>query len=75
MIHANQLAFGLLFGCALILFGLVPDLFNRFVEGVRSLQQFADPPRTSHTPLPQPTWLAGVGALLITAALLAYFSK
>lgn len=75
MIHANELATGMVCGCLLMLFGLVPDLFNRLVEGVRSVQEFTTPGRSRHVPVKQPAWLAGVGALLITATLLAYFSN
>ena len=73
--HANLLVFDVSVGCALIAFGLVPGLFHRFMEGVRRFRQFPLTPRGSHEPVDQPTWLAGVGALVITAAILAYLSN
>jgi hypothetical protein len=68
-------------GCVLVVFGLVPGLFQRLEEGIRNFHDqvssgFAvSPPRyTEYDKLRRPIWLAGLGALLIVVGVLAYVS-
>lgn len=68
--HLNQLVFQVLFGGLLMLFGLVPGLFHRFMNAAQELRQFPSVPRAAA----QPTWLAGAGALIITASILIFLS-
>ena len=72
-------------GCALLVFGLVPGLFQGFAEGVRkALESFQNgnllSPRFQvhlhrQVQAGQPRWLAAIGAALIAGTLLAYFSN
>ncbi len=85
MIGLSQLMIGLLAGAFLIVLGIVPGFFQSIVDGflnsvnLFSLQflgstRFPGPPRL-HEEFPRPRWLAGLGALLITLAVLAYLSS
>lgn len=81
MITLRELMIGLAAGSVLILFGLVPRIFQGLAEGVREgvcnfkdsfLPSFPGRPRDYeqiHTPR---WWLAGLGAALIAITVLAY---
>ena len=83
VIGTFQLMNGVLAGAILIVFGAVPGLFQQLVDGLqdgiqdfasRMSSQFPGPP-CQHEQLPQPRWLAGLGAALIAATVLAYLSS
>ena len=79
VIDLNQLMIGVMWGMALMFFGLVPGLFKSFAEGVLNCADAltSRSPRSSHLSerYRHPVWLAGIGAALIAVTLLAYFSK
>jgi len=72
-------------GFVLIVFGLVPGLFWGLVEGLaEGIQNFRDgissglpvpPPCPRESNRPRPTWLAGLGALVIVLTVLTYLSR
>jgi hypothetical protein len=64
-------------GSVLILAGLAPGLFEGLAEHVRNgIQSFGSPiPVTSGISVRQPRWLALPGAVLVTAALLAFLAN
>jgi hypothetical protein len=85
VIHWKTAETGVLMGSVLVVFGLVPGLFQRFAEGVRnaltSLQD-GNLPSARFQVHPvwqaqsgQPRWLAIIGAALIAGTLLSYFSN
>jgi hypothetical protein len=66
-------------GSVLIVFGLVPGLFQELAEGVRDFgdrlsSRFPGPSRP-HAQFNQPRWLAAIGVAVIAATLLAYFAN
>ncbi len=69
---------GVVSGAFLIAIALIPGLFQGVVEGVHNYVSFwSSEFRTRSRPMDtvdQPRWLAGLGALLITLTVLAYFS-
>ncbi len=70
---------GVLAGAVLIVFGIIPGVFQSTADGVRNFvnllsAQFPGPERV-HEEFPQPRWLAGVGAALIALTVLAYLSS
>jgi hypothetical protein len=85
VIDLRQVAIGVFMGTMLIVFGLVPGLFQGFAEGVRrALESFQNgnllavrfhvqPSR--HVAVSQPRWLAAIGAALIAGTLFAYLSN
>ena len=73
---------GILTGCLLVVFGLVPGLFQSLVEGMlsaihRLLDQITSglPTPMEYAPIQKPTWLVGLGALLIVLSVLGYLSN
>lgn len=69
---------GVLAGAVLIVFGVVPGVFQGIVDGVRNSvnllsSQFPGPSRLREE-FPRPRWLAGLGAALIALTVLAYLS-
>ena len=73
---------GILTGCLLVVFGLVPGLFQSLVEGMlsaihRLLDQITSgwPTPVEYEPIQKPTWLVGLGALLIVLSVLGYLSN
>jgi hypothetical protein len=70
----THIANGLVTGSVLILFGLVPGLFQEFAEGVHSyVALLSSRPSSlphSYDRFRQPVWLAAIGVALIAAALL-----
>ena len=71
---------GILTGCALIVFGLVPGLLQALAEGVRNFSNsifspFAAGPAhgTEYENIHRPVWLAGLGVALIVLSALGYF--
>jgi hypothetical protein len=83
VIGSFQLMIGVFAGMVLIALGVVPGLFQRLVDGVQDgVQNFANllssqfpGPSRLHEELPRPKWLAGLGAALIAATVLAYLSR
>jgi hypothetical protein len=79
VIQPHEVMMGVLAGCALIVFGLVPGLLEGLAEGIRnfgeSLSSSFSGPSHSHQEFRRPTWLAGVGAALIALTLAAYLSN
>ena len=86
MIELSQVVVGLVCGCALIVFGLMPglfqELFQALEEGIGNFRDslsssFATPPRQDLQmgPIRQRIWLAGLGAALIVTTVLAYLSN
>lgn len=78
----DSVLIGVLTGCALIVFGVVPGLLENLTDGVRNLSnsvsnQFltraAD--RRARRKLAQPTWLAGLGVALIVLTILGYTAR
>ena len=67
----------------LIVLGLIPGLFQRLEEGLRSFfESFRSPyshfemtRNTSHDKLPRPIWLALLGMAVILLSLLSYISN
>ena len=76
MIGEQRLMTGVLAGAFLIVFGIVPGLFPALADGVRNslnlLSSQCPAPSRLHQEFPRPRWLAGLGAALITATVLAY---
>jgi hypothetical protein len=79
MIGPTQVMIGVLAGCVLILFGIMPGLFQSLVEGVQTSGALLRDPLarrpTIPEPIQQPVWLAGLGAALIIFTLLAHLSQ
>lgn len=82
----HDVVIGVIAGCVLIVFGLVPGLFHGLVQGLtEGIRNFHDSvffqlpmSSTRHTEydkLPRPIWLAGLGAALIVLSVLAYVSN
>jgi hypothetical protein len=78
----HELMIGVLTGCVLVVFGLVPGLSYGLTEGVRNFLDLVSsglpvsPPRhTEYDKLERPIWLAGLGAVLIVLSVLAYLSN
>lgn len=76
MIGRYQVMIGVVSGCILIVFGLVPGLFQDLADGVRRYSDsftagFPTSPRL-YTPIRRPRWLAGLGFLLIVLTIVAY---
>ncbi len=80
----HDLMVGLVWGCVLLALGLIPGLFSSLTEGVQNaIRVFRDSvlfgspvtpqPRSGCESPHRPLWLAGLGALLITITILAYF--
>jgi hypothetical protein len=82
VIDLRQVATGVVIGTMLLVFGLVPGLFQGFADGVRrALESFQNgnllavrfhshPSRDVEAS--QPRWLAGIGAALIAGTLIGY---
>jgi len=73
--------FAILFGCALIAFGLVAGLFESLQDGIRNFSAslsspfpLAAPHRREYDKLSRPRWLAVMGVVLILTSLLLYRS-
>jgi len=69
-------------GCLLVAFGVIPGLYQGLVDGLaEGIQRFRDqispgfPTPMEHTPIQKPTWLAGLGALLMVLSVLGYLSN
>ena len=70
---------GVVIGAFLIALGLIPGLFQGFVDGVRNFvslwssefQAQSCPPER----IDQPAWLVAVGTALMTLTILAYLSN
>lgn len=85
MIGLRELIIGVLAGAFLIVLGVVPGFFQSIVDGflnsvnlfsIRFLGSTRFPgPLRQHEEFPQPRWLAGLGALLITLTALAHLSS
>ena len=78
VITLNEVVVGVLSGCALIVFGLVPGLFQAVASGIWNFHDslsgsFPSPHRMEE--IRQPVWLAGLGVALSAATLLAYFLR
>lgn len=78
--NLHEVLIGVLSGSVLVVFGLVPGLFEGLSEGVRNFNDsvsFGSPMRprryTEHYHR-RHVWLAGLGAALIALSVLAYFS-
>jgi len=79
VIGLRQLVLGLSMGSVLLVFGLVPGLFQGLTEAVRNYGdrlsgRFPSPSR-GPAQFDQPRWLAAIGAALIAVTLLAYVSN
>jgi hypothetical protein len=74
VIDLNHLAIAVLTGAVLIVFGLVPGLSQGVHNLGRLLSSQFPSPYDPDEQSDQPIWLAGVGAALIAAAVLAYLS-
>lgn len=75
----DDVVVGVVTGCALIVFALVPGLFHALTEGVRNfansmVSPFAagPAPKTGYENVHGPLWLAGLGAALIALSVLGY---
>jgi hypothetical protein len=75
----HELVTGVLAGCVLIVFGLVPGLFQGLVEGVQNFRDslssifpIAPQYRSGYENLQPPRWMAGVGAALTVLTVLGY---
>jgi hypothetical protein len=84
--NPQSLITGLITGCALVVFGLVPGLLHRVAEqviyevhAVRDMLLFGAPLTkrrpSEHKSVHRPVWLAGAGAFLITITVLGYLSN
>jgi len=72
----------LLTGCLLVALGLIPGLYQGLVESVvEGVHRFRDqissglPSSIEYAPIQKPTWLAGLGALLVVLSVLEYLSN
>jgi len=75
----DDVVVGVVTGCALIVFALVPGLFHGLTEGVRNFANsmfspFATgpAPETGYENAHGPLWLAGLGIALIMLSVLGY---
>jgi hypothetical protein len=80
-VPVRQFVFAILFGCALIAFGLVPGLFQSLQDGIRNFSASISSPfpmtaphRRDYDKLSRPLWLAVIGVALILASLFMYRS-
>ena len=77
----KDLVVGVLAGCVLIVFGLVPGLFQALIAGIQRFRDslFSLFPMRALDAAPsdrsRPVWLAGLGAMLIVVTVLAYLSS
>ena len=75
----HDVMIGVLSGCVLIVFGLVPGLFQGLTEGVRNLLNSVSSPLPTKPrrdkSYDRPISLAGIGATLIVLSVLAYLSN
>ena len=77
VIGLDQLMIGVVWGALLIAIGLIPRLFQGLVEGVHnyvslSSSEFRGRSQPVDT-VDQPTWLAGLGAVIVALTVVAYF--
>jgi hypothetical protein len=78
MLTPGEVITGLVSGCVLIAFGLLPGLFERLSEGVRNFSNhltspFSHHPRP-HQPIHPPIGLAVLGFAMILLTVLGYFA-
>jgi hypothetical protein len=78
VVTLNHVLVGVVSGSILIVFGVVPGLFQELREFVRNFcDSLSSPfpiPSRRHDQTRQPTWLAGLGLALIAATVAAYLS-
>ena len=79
MLTPSQVITGLVGGCVLIVFGLVPGLFDGLAEGVRNFSNSLTSPfhhhhPRRHEPTHPPIGLALLGCALILLTLLGYLA-
>lgn len=75
MIELRHLVFGVTAGAGLMVLGLLPGLFKDLVQGIQNFDDtLSSPWLSTEVEVQQPTWLAGVGAILIVTTVLAYLS-
>ena len=77
VIGLQQLMIGVVCGAFLIVIGLIPGLFQGLVEGIQnSISLWSSEFRGRSQPVDtvdQPTWLAGVGAVMVALTVVVYF--
>ncbi len=80
--NPHEVIVGVLTGSVLIVFGLVPGIFQGLTDGTQNyLDLFSSrllmrPPRhAGYNRVERPIWLAGLGVALIVLILLAYMSE
>jgi hypothetical protein len=75
--HLDHLFTGLLTGMVLIAFGVVPGLFQSFVEAVYhciAVVHTGVPPSTAQRQVRQPAWLAILRSAFIAMSIYTYLS-
>jgi hypothetical protein len=78
----HELVVGLLTGCLLIIFGLVPSLFHNLIAGVQNFRDsvmsgmpMRDTRRIESEQIRRPVWMVLLGVAFVVMSLLNYFSK
>jgi hypothetical protein len=73
---------GLLTGCLLMIFGLVPSLFHKLIEGVQNFRDsvmsgmsMRHTRRIEREQIQKPVWMVLLGVVFVVMSLLNYFSK
>ena len=78
-LNQHQFTIGVMVGCVLIVCGLVPGLFEWITEEILNFRDSLfspySSPRRLQVEIRQPTWLAGLGTVIIAATVLEFISK